>query len=1657
MPQKIAVIYAIAISCVLSWVYADECIIVDNTFYEEHSSTIPPRIVKRVDVDNYYEIHIAPANEYGVSYNQFKKIYAMNMDGLLLINNPDPDPLGSAGNENLEYSKTDDYKAKTIYIKINDGGLSEGTFLHGLVQVIGGRAHVIIESDMGVIIDSAFFRNMESLSVEARDLNNILVGPAGLHADSAFKVIANDISITGPIYIPSKDLFFYAGTCGFTENGAIKELGGFDAVCKESFVNHGHLKMQGVMQVETGSFLNEAIYNTVPWGQDEINALSPELRRDFIYNSIWPQAVPYNDIAGRTYEKRISGSGVMSANNYIINVTKGDFINRNGGQIYATEAPPVYSQIVVNGAIQNIHKHLLTGQGYFQDGFDIERSVMNFAGNATLYSQLGEIRNEGSELIVGGNSWVRAGTKILNLHAEGRFLKFMTCAFEFAHPVNFKVSSFEKRHCAMPGKGRMCNIGKKPDDIFVLDNTLMEVKCRTNINQVCACGKSHADYAHNFLGKESPSDHYIYRNVPGILRFHGEHSEREAFEGITEVGSLYFPGRNYLDKPGGPHILQAVAIDPISEQKAIDEVKVLLSGSEGTALVQQLGGNIVAHAGNEAWGRIGGIYGGHQGVIYAPAGMSILNGAQHMVGKGGLDLIFNGPINIIGAIDPHENYISMGNKQITTWGFNVYPSMFVIHGSFNIHSDGGSWNMNGGIVMFQGDATVNVPAMTMVPLTMMKENYYHERKKKIFSSGEITIRESTVGVIPSGFEGDGHLVMNIDDFHCEGCVASGKQGTSINSKNANYEPHVIDHYRTVTTTSSGLILPGIFNSALSGLNSNFDFRSIHQNVPIAGAIYNLAHTKSASDMAPSVLFLAEAYSMADGFSRAYEASGSTAVALGETALDQFGVRIVGGIPVPSSIGFGTVKTERTTNWQTAIPARVGGENVAITTDDLHAKGLLIEAVKNCTLIVNKKLYLDSQTLVGSENFSQKGKTFTLSVSNNGFAVSGSRQTAEAHSETMDHLLSRIIAGDTVTVMVGEDADLTGTIKAPTVKVQVAGKLLLKTVQNTGQGSSSQNSINGGVSITSAGITPSGGFQYGDGEWSRAWADEQTGIFGDHVEVDVGRLIVDAAVIQGLSGHVNADSIEYKNMVNRFEEKSRSLGFDTNFVNFLINPANSARVTAAANAIKGMAVFGDEDESAYQSLLATISKNLEINTKSNIDGLNRDDSKAQGPVSRSSHKFSLALPVVDWKELGEGLERIGMTARDINEKMQGVFEKTKQQAKTQEEKNNIEVQEKLVEDFYDVLDENDVLDDHEKGEAFKDFVETTISVEFSDFVAVSNAKENIIGQKPIEKASAEELLYLAQAISETTEMNFDCHENHRLFEDYAVELAEYGIDIEVAETFGKAKHIPTTLAGKMADKVGNTVIQVEKGFDKVLSTLWNKMSDEARTFLLAVSLMTTQDAVLKKGVSYVGLGALNSAEYVLGEENLATAKEYAGKTIEYVVDHSTEGQRKFVGVTVDGASIIVPLFKAKTLAAVTILGLKKELQPDLADGAKTLARIGLKHEGVISAAESCPKVVGIIEDLTHPSTPVGRKGREIKIQSGTNTRTFMHGREYSGHALDRMQERGLTPTMVEDVIKNGIQSTGNMPNRILHYDPLNEVVIVTEGGNVITVRFGGLKI
>jgi hypothetical protein len=102
--------------------------------------------------------------------------------------------------------------------------------------------------------------------------------------------------------------------------------------------------------------------------------------------------------------------------------------------------------------------------------------------------------------------------------------------------------------------------------------------------------------------------------------------------------------------------------------------------------------------------------------------------------------------------------------------------------------------------------------------------------------------------------------------------------------------------------------------------------------------------------------------------------------------------------------------------------------------------------------------------------------------------------------------------------------------------------------------------------------------------------------------------------------------------------------------------------------------------------------------------------------------------------------------------------------------------------------------------------------------------------------------------------------------------------------------------------------------------------------------------------------------------------------------------------------------------------------------------------------------GAIDDLTSPLTPVGRKGSPLKIMDGTNPPSNIGGRDYTGHSLDQMQGRGLTPSVVENTIQSGQAIPGKIPGTTAYYDNINNVTVITDtvSGRVITAAPGRIK-
>jgi RHS repeat-associated protein len=85
-----------------------------------------------------------------------------------------------------------------------------------------------------------------------------------------------------------------------------------------------------------------------------------------------------------------------------------------------------------------------------------------------------------------------------------------------------------------------------------------------------------------------------------------------------------------------------------------------------------------------------------------------------------------------------------------------------------------------------------------------------------------------------------------------------------------------------------------------------------------------------------------------------------------------------------------------------------------------------------------------------------------------------------------------------------------------------------------------------------------------------------------------------------------------------------------------------------------------------------------------------------------------------------------------------------------------------------------------------------------------------------------------------------------------------------------------------------------------------------------------------------------------------------------------------------------------------------------------------------------------------SAPVGTRSQPADFDG--NSPATINGKEYSGHAIDRMQGRGLTPSVIEDAMQPGNRvGPGNTPGTSKYYSPENGVTVIADdtSGRVIT--------
>ena len=152
-------------------------------------------------------------------------------------------------------------------------------------------------------------------------------------------------------------------------------------------------------------------------------------------------------------------------------------------------------------------------------------------------------------------------------------------------------------------------------------------------------------------------------------------------------------------------------------------------------------------------------------------------------------------------------------------------------------------------------------------------------------------------------------------------------------------------------------------------------------------------------------------------------------------------------------------------------------------------------------------------------------------------------------------------------------------------------------------------------------------------------------------------------------------------------------------------------------------------------------------------------------------------------------------------------------------------------------------------------------------------------------------------------------------------------------------------------------------------------------------------------------------------------------------HNPEGMK----IDIKGAMITAGSVESVTSALVAYEKLQNlnKVSTEVRNEANINKKASDKDRGQVSGNKN--------NQLNQPKNPKYQKTRnqEIKID----------GIKYSGHALDRMQDRGIYPSVVKEAIQYGEKIKLN--NVIVkYYDSKNNISIIMNNlGKVVTIRYG----
>ena len=812
-------------------------------------------------------------------------------------------------------------------------------------------------------------------------------------------------------------------------------------------------------------------------------------------------------------------------------------------------------------------------------------------------------------------------------------------------------------------------------------------------------------------------------------------------------------------------------------------------------------------------------------------------------------------------------------------------------------------------------------------------------------------------------------------------------------------------------------------------------------------------------------------------------------------VSSLGNMTAGNVSNPSikvSISVGASKSTQTSESKTITHSgselNAGTVNLTSRKGDVDVLGSTLNA-KRLELDVAKDLNVESVQDTYHNRSENKNTGWSVGVfagangNSYGIGVEGSVQVGKGHenSDSVRQRNSYLNAEETV-IKTGKDANFKGAVvKTDHLEADIQGNLNLESRQDSNHYDSKQTQAGAGfsVAIYGSGSSASANYSQNKVKVNYAQVEEQTGFHVGKGGMDVkiaGNTHLAGSVIDSEAdqdkNHFKTKSLTHTDIENRseVEVKSVSAGLSTDMAQ---NAKNA--MAAAASAL------GNKHESATSQTQSAIGSNIQINTETpeNLTALSRDTQNANHKVKAFDHNevkeqqeavqvagelFAKVTGDLAKKfEFEDGSkEKIAMhaLAGALAAKMSDGNVATGAAAGASSEWLNTYVTDYLNEQAKDLK-----LDDGQKEKLKQAAQQMTALVIGAAAGAVSGGTSETMKQGALTSYNVETYnRQLHQNEKERIKLlaNGD-EEKERRLEIAACALVHCSAQIPEDDPRYAAEYQKEIL-GNTAEFANERSLLQKQTY--TLDSWGAGASYPLFSYNLAYKMQDYDDAHTQ---IVTRAGGVAQTAYGIGTAvgggvtscmGLATCGFGVVAGL-YGLDHTLAGVKTIwtgKASQTAGGDFISKTFGMEQGSAELLYGLSNPHFVTSVGNVAKLPKVFVSSKGQNYSNSSVDNFY-VSEVLRRDYTsPMGSRYNQMNqpknpsYQTVRNKSDYINGREYSGHALDRMQDRGILPSVVEHTIKTGSKTTSELGVSI-HKDNINGVKVITnDKGKVITVTY-----